>query len=399
MNGKIQVNSGDVSIIAVKLDDKDVTEIPQKDQNISFDRAECGNDAEGYWDNTNWEFKIRNLTKPKTKCTLYFVSNELSSENKEITQFLFNKVSDWRYADQIVYEQNGNDNNVRFIGSNPDNYIYFNCQEGATQSSSTCETWRIIGLMDNITTADGKNEKLLKIRKKDSLGSAEVWDRSESGVNQGNGVNEWSQADLMNYLNGSFFQKFNETAQSMIETVVWNTGTMDKPFDDNSYTTNYSNLINPRYMYDAERSSNHGKICSATGSYANNCNDTVERTTKWTGKVGLIYPSDYGFATSGGQLKNRNNCLERSMYSWSSDCYENDWLYYSRTWTITPTPRSYGAFYVFYIDNSGDIYCAYADEYMYEAGVVFPVMYLKANIKITGGEGTSSKPYTLALGE
>jgi hypothetical protein len=30
----------------------------------------------------------------------------------------------------------------------PNNYIYFNCSDYSNQSSSTCETWRIIGVFD-----------------------------------------------------------------------------------------------------------------------------------------------------------------------------------------------------------------------------------------------------------
>ena len=34
------------------------------------------------------------------------------------------------------------------------------------------------------------------------------------------------------------------------------------------------------------------------------CNDTVERTISWLGKIGLVYPPDYGYATSGGSTAN-----------------------------------------------------------------------------------------------
>lgn len=37
------------------------------------------------------------------------------------------------------------DGNIRYYGANPNNYIYFNCDDYSKQSSSTCETWRIIG--------------------------------------------------------------------------------------------------------------------------------------------------------------------------------------------------------------------------------------------------------------
>ena len=44
-----------------------------------------------------------------------------------------------------------------------------------------------------------------------------------------------------------------------------------------------------------------------------------------------MYPSDYGYATSGGSTSNRTSCLNSELYNWdsASDCYNNDWLYNS----------------------------------------------------------------------
>ena len=69
------------------------------------------------------------------------------------------------------------DENIRYYGSNPNNYVSFNN-----------ELWRIIGVF-------GDNVKLVR---KDSLGELS-WDSSESSVNNGWGVNEWSQSALKNY--------------------------------------------------------------------------------------------------------------------------------------------------------------------------------------------------------
>ena len=65
-----------------------------------------------------------------------------------------------------------------------------------------------------------------------------------------------------------------------------------------------------------------------------------------------MYPSDYGYATSGGSTTDRAACLAKEMYNWDgsdvSDCKNNDYLlksYYQ--WTLTPTSsRSDLAFFV-----------------------------------------------------
>ena len=75
--------------------------------------------------------------------------------------------------------------------------------------------------------------------------------------------------------------------------------------------------------------------------YVNERGTTVYsgRPTEWTGKVALIYPSDYGYATAGGQTTARSACIGTlSTYSNSSgetwqnssysDCKNNDWIPY-----------------------------------------------------------------------
>ena len=74
------------------------------------------------------------------------------------------------------------DNNIRYIGANPNNYVYFNCSDYSNQSDSTCEKWRIIGVFKNMTKEDGTKEDLVKIIRDDSLGYI-AWDSND--------VNDW----------------------------------------------------------------------------------------------------------------------------------------------------------------------------------------------------------------
>ena len=118
------------------------------------------------------------------------------------------------------------------------------------------------------------------------------------------------------------------------------------------------------------------------------------RSTSWVGKVGLMYPSDYGYATSGGTTTDRNTCLNKKLYNWDSsdfsDCMNNDWIFNpSYQWTITP--RASNSNRVFYLGNAG-----YVDSNSaYNTYGVRPVVFLKSNIKIIDGDGSSSNPYIL----
>ena len=64
-------------------------------------------------------------------------------------------------TDTIQIATDDPDNNIRYIGANPNNYVYFNCSDYNNQSDSTCEKWRIIGVFKNMTKSDGAKEDLV----------------------------------------------------------------------------------------------------------------------------------------------------------------------------------------------------------------------------------------------
>ena len=298
------------------------------------------------------------------------------------------------------------DNNLRYVGKNPCNYVKIDN-----------EYWRIIGLMNNIDDGTGKKETRIKLIRNESIG-AYSWDSSESSVNSGWGVNEWGQADLMKLLNpgyesesvgGSLYYnnssgncysgKNNATTtcdftttgiktnlKNLVGNTLWNTGSNGK----NVCTIEGKCLASHLYSY--ERSNNNGKICTS----GEDCNDTVARTTTWQGKIGLMYPSDYGYATSGGSTSNRTSCLAKKLYSWYeydySDCKNNDWLLDSsyRQWTLSPLATPYASS-VFNVINSGYVGSVYA----LNACLVRPSVYLISKTSILGGEGTLENPYEI----
>ena len=175
--------------------------------------------------------------------------------------------------------------------------------------------------------------------------------------------------------------------KTLISDAVWNIGAND----GKTYT--YNNIITSKF-YELERSSNTGKICSS-GTY---CNDTVERTTTWKGLVGLMYPSDYGYATSGGSTTDRAACLNKELYNWDSssvsDCKNNDWLYNSSSaqWTISPIAHSSGAYGAFNVYYSGSV----ANNDACDGRGVRPVVYLTSNVGVQSGDGSLGNPFILS---
>ncbi len=125
------------------------------------------------------------------------------------------------------------------------------------------------------------------------------------------------------------------------------------------------------------------------------------RPTTLPGKIGLMYPSDYGYATSGGSTTDRATCLAKELYNWDgsgvSDCKNNDYLFKSAytQWTLAPyLSFSYLAFnvtstgYVNYFSNSRVNY----------PHAVRPAAYLKSSISLSSvGDGSSTSPYQFLL--
>ena len=305
--------------------------------------------------------------------------------------------------------------NVRYISGNLNNIV-----------SIDNEWWLIIGVMKDIDDGTGNKSDRVKMIRAESVGYYS-WDTSDSSINGGMGVNEWSQADLMKLLNpgyenesvgGSLYWNnqsgkcyndennsttscdftstgIKEGLKALIGDAVWNTGAED----GETYT--FINISSTKF-YELERSSNNGKICSSSSSW---CTDTVERTTTWTGKVGLMYPSDYGYATSGGSTTDRATCLNKVLFSLGSysDCYNNNWLYWQTydydLWTMMPSSHPVGidntASGVFVLGYGKRIYNDTADGHNSNPAI-FPTVYLKSTVRIISGTGTGSDPFILS---
>ena len=181
----------------------------------------------------------------------------------------------------------------------------------------------------------------------------------------------------------------------MIDNATWYLGSVNA-----SQNIWAANTFTASFAYNFERGNLSGKQCSG-GDY---CNDDVTRTTTWQGKVGLLYPSDYIYATGGGSTYNRNTCLtvhagyvsDNSVSNWNNtytDCKNNDWLLPSRwTWSLSPRAGSSFSYAVFSVFTTGYVH----DSYAMSEGSVRPVVFLKSSVQFTEtGNGTQSNPFIL----
>ena len=273
-------------------------------------------------------------------------------------------------------KDNTPDSNIRYYGSDPNNYVRFNN-----------ELWRIIGVF-------GNNVKLIRSEKLGDLS----WDSSEESINEGWGVNEWSTSALKNYLNTMYYggtsvtcynarnkqtttcptNKLNTESKTLIDYYTWKTGAIEM-----------SKRTNTPAFYKSERGNVTGKICNGGSA----CNDTVERTTEWPGYIGLPYATDYAYA-SGESICETNMVKQDSSNTYI--CKNNNWMFKPNTWYWTLSLDAYPSASrgVWLVHGAGSV----ANNNAAYGGAIFPAIYLKTDILIKSGTGRSDNPYILKAG-
>ena len=165
--------------------------------------------------------------------------------------------NEYKYATNVI-ERLANDNlddvkkvnnDYRYMGSNPNNYIWFNCKDGYTKGKDNCEMWRIIGSFDNAWEDGIGTYKSLKIV------SSNVYDEVSFNNEDKNG--DYDNSYITSFANGVYFDKLNKNAQELILNAKWNIGNLGNSDINNSYNneikkTSFANvgLLNVSdYMY------------------------------------------------------------------------------------------------------------------------------------------------------
>ena len=115
--------------------------------------------------------------------------------------------------------------------------------------------------------------------------------------------------------------------------------------------------------------------------------------TTSTDYIGLIYPSDYGYASTDASCRQNLRAgltYTNNTYGGTPTCKNNNWLF-KGSWYWTISPYSSIAYYVFNVSSDGSLSNNIA---LYRESVR-PSVYLKSDIKIVSGSGTKDDMFKL----
>ena len=449
------------------------SDIDKYDINLSYDDGTIANTNDILEKNGDLlTLKVRIVAKELINKTSEFSFKldyiRATDEGKQVTTYPSYKIMRLNHVGETISINDDNHTDeLRFIGSNPNNYVMFNGNQ----------KWRIVGIF---------NGKLKLVS--DPLPYYYSYDISPKSINGGNGITQWGEsvhssdnskylgADLMRLLNPGYDDAYdidcvstnkicdNETDYSNIKinnSLYWNaaigncyrggSGFGQYEWSSGVSSCNFTNvglkdsdskrMISDTTWYTAALGPVHGKNhyisddsyldfyasnlynwersnMVADACVTENCNDDVVRTTTWQGKVGLLYPSDYAYATAGNTNGvTRDVCLNKSMLydtmkndndetietienTWKdenySDCILNDWLYFSddESWTMSFLPFNWSNYSILLFKKQ--IFKSLYASHTY--GIVRPVVYLDPNVKfLKSGDGSSLNPFILRL--
>ena len=250
------------------------------------------------------------------------------------------------------------DNSYRYAGANPNNYVCFGSDAATCPSDNLYRVIGVFGDQVKLIMADYPTTSQTGTGGAyyGTYGSGSSYQGSQDLSTVGryywnpSGTNTWSSSTLTTTnLNSTFLNSLGATYRNQISDATW-------------YVNGYST----------------SSVTAATW------HDNESTGTTWTGKIGLMYVSDYGFAAS-----NSAWTTDVSSYN-STSIRNNNWMYMGLTeWTIS-RESSYTN-YVYLVNSTGYVTDTSVNNSL-NATAVRPCFYLTPDVTYAGGTGTESDP-------
>ena len=293
---------------------------------------------------------------------------KVSSNNKvRVVQYAYTTISSLSFKMGTLTEKTTTyDTGYRYEGKNPNNYVYFNN-----------ELWRIIGVFDS-SSHGVSNTNLVKIIRNESIGGY-AWHKSNT--------NDWPNSSLYHLLNDYYYTATDGTSSGycyQYSTTV--TGNCN--YTKIGLQTDYRNMVQTNTTwYLGGPSSNSNPASTYYANERDNSKIYSGRSASTPGNVGLMYASDYGYSVLSSSCARTKNL---SSYN-TNACAGNAWLKKEPyEWTITH-----------YSDNSNRVWSVsttgFVYNYAYYGYASRPVLYLKSDVTVMGGDGSLASPYQIGI--
>ena len=294
---------------------------------------------------------VNNEDAPEEDYALTFAKSKVGTEGlEEITHEIDDTLQvDNKFATEYRYR--GGESVVK-------NYVTFNN-----------EAWRIIGVIPTEDT-NGNVENRFKIIRDESIGNM-YWNTTQDTTTSS--YNNWVTGTLNTYLNSDYYNTLSTDAKNMIGTTKY-------------YLGGYKNSeITSDVMWQYERKNDANR----TGYYYGT-NPVIQSDANK--KIAIMYASDYGYGAS-------KECTSNLFYyNSSTNCKTtNNWLNNKLTYEWLLSQDSGNSISAFFVDRRSNVYSDSDIGGVSQTISNRPVLSLSSNVKISGGEGTSSNPYTLSI--
>ena len=283
----------------------------------------------------------------------------------------------------------------RYYGPSPNNYICLDMEGGSTCPDK--HLYRIIGSIYE----EKENTNRIKVIKATPLTDGTTkgfsWDYK---VNNGSVSydNIWATITSGNYSNSL---TSGASLMQLLNSGAWWNGTSGSYYNNSTTATtvNFTNyklsdkaksyITTSRYYLGGYK--NQTPLTNEMYGYERGIKRyNTDRPLYWEGMVGLMYPSDYGYAAG-------NTCVTGTkLWDYSGGCMNKDWLHISNTDQWLMLPYSGNSVLVFRTSSSGFVHNYGDGSISYNVRSARPVFFLSSSASISEGEGTSAAPYILS---
>ena len=352
---------------------------PQDGYVFNESLSSCENGSTLSWDDGNKRVLMQANTSDK--CYVYFdkepdilyladyvISNVYTGVDGENGLYYHDGVGSYTNA-----SEEAGDNSYRYAGTNPNNYVCFGSDEETCPNDNL---YRIIGVFNDT------GEYQVKLIK---------YDYATSTLLGTDGAYNSSTTSLGDYYNGSQSTLYlyfwnNDTGRNIWSESNLNTINLNTNYLNNIGSTWASKIAEHTWQVGGNMPSNIYSV-SVKSTYTNEIISPLDATT-FSGKVGLMYASDYGYASSPDNWST-------NLSDYANDTNRNNnWMFMGfNEWIISPSPDGHIPNYSYFILSEGNISRIRVH---YEVYAIRPTFYLNSDVAYISGDGSQSNPFRIA---